>query len=53
MCNHVNPKTVPEKILIAFDREWDEEYILNYVKKYDSNEIAKEILKVYDRVMSK
>jgi len=37
--------------LLALNKEWDEEYILNYVKKFSSDEIAKETLKVYERVL--
>lgn len=37
-----NPKELAEKILLALNREWDKEYILDYVKKFESDEIAKE-----------
>ncbi|PIN67222.1 MAG: hypothetical protein COV98_04075, partial [Candidatus Altarchaeum sp. CG12_big_fil_rev_8_21_14_0_65_33_22] len=46
-----NPDELAKKILLALNKEWDEEYILNYVKKFSSDEIAKETLKVYERVL--
>jgi len=47
-----NPKELSEKILIALDKEWDEEYILNYAKQFTWGRIAEEIIGVYKEVMT-
>ncbi|PKP60273.1 MAG: glycosyltransferase family 4 protein [Candidatus Altiarchaeales archaeon HGW-Altiarchaeales-2] len=47
-----NPGEMTEKILLALNNEWDKEYILNYVKKFRSDEIAKETFKVYEKVIN-
>ncbi|OQX21342.1 MAG: hypothetical protein BWK75_03295 [Candidatus Altiarchaeales archaeon A3] len=46
-----NSDELAEKILLALNKEWDKEYILNYVKKFSSDEIAKETLKIYEKVI--
>ncbi len=46
-----NPDELAEKILLALNREWNKEYILRYVKKFRSDEMAKETFKVYEKVM--
>ncbi len=42
-----------EKILIALDREWDREKILQYAERYTWENIAKEITNVYAGVLPK
>jgi len=46
-----NPNELADKILCALNKEWDKEYILNYVKKFSSDEIARETFKIYEKVM--
>jgi len=40
-----------EKILIALDREWDREAILEYAQRYTWKNIAKEIMGVYAQIL--
>lgn len=40
-----------EKILIALDREWDQEAILAYAEQYTWENITKEIMGVYEQVL--
>ncbi len=40
-----------EKILIALDREWDREAILEYAQRYTWKNIAKEIMGVYTQIL--
>ncbi len=47
-----NPDELADRILLALNKEWNKEYILNYVKKFGSEEIAKEIIKIYEKVMN-
>lgn len=42
-----DPKDLAEKILIALDREWDREAILEYAERFTWENIAKEIMGVY------
>ncbi len=51
ICGPKNPDELAEKILLALNKEWDEEYILDYSKKFTSDEIAKEIFKIYEKVI--
>jgi len=51
LCEPASPEELAEKILIALDKEWDEEYILNYAKQFTWENIAKEIVGVYGEVM--
>jgi len=46
-----NPEDLAEKILVALDREWDREAILAYAERYKWENIAKEILGVYKKVV--
>jgi glycosyltransferase involved in cell wall biosynthesis len=46
-----NPKELAEKVLIALDKEWDNENIRNYAEEFTWEDIAKEILKVYTKVL--
>ncbi len=40
-----------EKILVALEREWDREAILRYAQRFTWENIAKEIMSVYEQVL--
>jgi len=42
-----DPGDLAEKILVALDREWDREKILAYAERYTWENIAKEIVAIY------
>lgn len=46
-----DPEDLAEKILVALDREWDQEKILQYAKRYTWKNIAKEIMSVYAQIL--
>lgn len=46
-----DPEDLAEKILIALDREWDREAILEYAQRYTWKNIAKEIMGVYAQIL--
>jgi len=46
-----DPNDLAEKILVALDREWDREKILAYAERFTWENIAKEIVGVYERVL--
>ena len=46
-----DPKDLAEKILVALDREWDREAILKYAERYTWENIAKDLMGVYARVL--
>jgi glycosyltransferase involved in cell wall biosynthesis len=46
-----NPKELAEKILIALDKEWDDEKILNYAEQFRMENTVKKILEVYKSVL--
>lgn len=48
-----NPKELGEKILIALDKEWDDERIRKYAEQFSWEKIAREIVKVYNTVEAK
>ena len=48
-----NPEDLAEQILIAFDKEWDDEKIRKYAERFTWEDIAKEIVKVYNTVGAK
>jgi glycosyltransferase involved in cell wall biosynthesis len=51
LVNPADPKDLEEKILIALDREWDQETILTYAAQYTWENIAKEIKDVYNQIL--
>ncbi len=53
LCEPKNPNKLAENILMALYRKRDGEYILNYAKKFTSDEIAKETIKIYEKVIDK
>jgi len=46
-----DPEDLAEKILVALDREWDRDAILRYVERYTWENIARDIVGVYDQVL--
>jgi glycosyltransferase involved in cell wall biosynthesis len=46
-----DPEGLAEKILVALDREWDREAILAYAERFTWENIAKEIVGVYEQVL--
>ena len=46
-----DPKDLAEKILLALDREWDQEANLAYAEQFTWENIAKEIVDVYEKVL--
>ena len=50
LCEPANPKDLAEKILIALDKGWDREKIRKYAERFRWENIAKEILEVYEEV---
>jgi teichuronic acid biosynthesis glycosyltransferase TuaC len=46
-----DPEDLAEKILVALDREWDREAILEYAQQYTWKNIAKEIMGVYAQIL--
>ena len=47
-----DPEYLAEKILAALDREWDREAILRYAERFTWENIAKETMQVYTRILS-
>ena len=52
LCESANPKDLAEKILIGLDKEWDREKILEYAKQFTWENIAKEIMEIYNKLLS-
>jgi glycosyltransferase involved in cell wall biosynthesis len=46
-----DPEDLAEKILVALDREWDRDAILEYAQRYTWENIAKEIMSVYTKIL--
>ena len=51
LCQPANPKELAEKILIALNKKWDSEKILNYAHRFTWRNIAEETLQVYENVL--
>ena len=47
-----NPKALAEKILSALDKEWDREKIRKYAERFSGEDIAGEIIKVYETLLT-
>lgn len=47
-----NAKDLAEKIQIALNKEWDREKIRQYAQQFTWDNIARQILKVYEKVLS-
>ena len=46
-----NSEELAEKLLVALDKKWNEEYISNYTKQFTWEKITKRIMAVYGEVM--
>jgi len=46
-----NPEDLAEKILIALDRKWDEKKILDHAAQYTWENVAIQIMNVYEQVL--
>ena len=53
LCPPADPECLAEKILIALEKDWDKEKIRKYAKQFTWENIAKEILKIYTKVLNK
>ena len=51
LVNPADSDDLTEKILIALDREWDQEAILRYADHYTWDEISQEIIKIYKSLL--
>jgi glycosyltransferase involved in cell wall biosynthesis len=50
LCESANPKALAEKILIAFDKEWDGETIRRYAEQFRWETIIEEIVAIYKSI---
>jgi teichuronic acid biosynthesis glycosyltransferase TuaC len=53
LCQPENSKELAEKILLALNKKWDSEKILNYSQRFSWHNIAEETLQVYENVLRK
>lgn len=51
LCEPANPKDLAEKIIIGLDKEWDTRKILNYSKRFTWDNVAKEIMEIYNELL--
>ncbi len=51
LCPPADPECLAEKILIALEKDWDREKIIKYAQQFTWENIAKEILRVYEKVI--
>jgi len=52
LCPPADPKCLAEKILIAFEKEWDKEKIRKYAEQFTWENIAKRVLDVYRKAIT-
>lgn len=52
LCPPADPECLAEKILIALDKEWDREKIRKYAEQFTWDNIVKQTLKFYERVLN-
>jgi len=52
LCKPGDPEGLAEKILMALDREWDQEKIRKYAEQFTWDNIAKQLLKIYESVLN-
>ncbi len=50
LCGSFYPKDLTEKILIALDKDWNREKILDYAKQFTWENIAKDIMGIYTSI---
>jgi glycosyltransferase involved in cell wall biosynthesis len=53
LCEKANHLDLADKIEIALDKQWSEDYIANHAKRFEYKHFASEVLKVYGTVMKK
>ena len=53
LCQPANSKELAEKILIALDKNWEREKILNYGQRFTWRNNAEETLQLYESVLKK
>ena len=51
LVNPADSEDLAEKILTALEREWDREAILRHAQQFTWENIAKEIMSVYEQVL--
>jgi glycosyltransferase involved in cell wall biosynthesis len=51
LCESANSKDLAEKILIALDKDWDREKLLEYAQQFTWDKIAKETMKIYEGLL--
>ncbi|MCM8808229.1 MAG: glycosyltransferase family 4 protein, partial [Candidatus Omnitrophica bacterium] len=51
LCKPGDAKDLAEKILIALEKEWDREKIRKYAEQFTWDNIAKRVVKVYERII--
>ena len=51
LCKPANPEDLAEKILIALEKQWDKEKIRKYAEQFTWDNIAKQVLDIYMRVI--
>lgn len=51
LCEPANPEDLAEKILIALEKKWDREKIRKYAEQFTWDNIAKQVLDVYIKVI--
>ncbi|WP_010480047.1 glycosyltransferase family 4 protein [Thermococcus zilligii] len=52
LCPPADPECLAEKILIGLEKEWDREKIRKYAEQFTWENIAKQILRVYENMLS-
>jgi len=52
LCPPADSECLAEKILIALEKDWDREKIRKYARQFTWDNIAKQTLKVYERVLN-
>ena len=51
LCEPANPEDLAEKILIALEKKWDKEKIRKYAQQFTWDNIVKQALKAYIKVL--
>lgn len=53
LCQPANSEELAEKILLALNKKWNSEKILNYAQRFSWHNIAEETLQVYENALRK